>query len=165
MLLLQDLELLLVVLRVHGVGCKLCRGWLGVATTGTDAGALAEALRRMLGELLLRLVLLAAVVVELMVLALAFEAGGPSLSIHALQTSAAAAAVDLGRRVGLHVSRHAWVEELGILGLQRMLRAGSMIRCRTHVGHLLLIHGEVLLVEVLHPRLVIVGLDHLLDAT
>lgn len=75
----------------------------------------------MLGELLLRLVLLAAVVVELVVLALAVEARGPSLSIHALQTTAAAAVVDLCRRMGLHVCRHAWVEELGILGLQRML--------------------------------------------
>lgn len=121
MLLLQDLQLFLVVLRVHGVGRELGRAWLGVATTGTDAGALAEALRRMLGELLLRLVLLAAVVVELMVLALAVVAGRSSLGAHALQTSAAATAVDLRRRVGLHMSRHAWVEELGILGLQCML--------------------------------------------
>ena len=60
--------------------------------------------------------------------------------------------------------RYARVEELRILGLLDLLRAWSMTRYRANICHLLLIHREVLLIEVLQPRLVIIRLDHLLDA-
>ena len=53
MLLLQYLKLFLVVLRIDWIGCQLSRCWLGVATAGTDARALAETLGWVLGQLLL----------------------------------------------------------------------------------------------------------------
>ena len=59
----------------------------------------------------------------------------------------------------------AWIKELRVLGLKRLLSTRTMTWQRTHVRHLLLVHREVLLVEILNARLVIFSLDHLLYST
>lgn len=62
-LFLQDLELLLMVLLAGGICGKLGRRRLRVAAACADTGALAEVLLLVLGQLLLGLMMLAAVVV------------------------------------------------------------------------------------------------------
>jgi len=94
--------------------------------------------------------MLTAVVVQLVMVPGIVEASGPSLGSRSLKTSAPAPTVHLGRRVRLRLRWHAWVQELSILSLQRLLGAWRVARPRAHAGHLLLIHREVLLVEVLN---------------
>lgn len=67
--------------------------------------------------------MLTAVVVQLVMVPGIIEASGASLGIHSLETSAPASTVHLGRRVRLRLRRHAWVQELSVLSLWRLLRA------------------------------------------